>query len=160
MDGADPAGFDVLYLGQDHDTILREVGAVFGPLLNPISNPDAFKSWVVLPITVNLTDVVDLTDPVQAHLLSTNAQELTGDFRHFGIRTPPASGPAPHTGRAPTQELSLELHRLGFKGIINFSAKRPDRRTLAVFHDHLAAPCFIEYRCEVSYGKFQTVRIP
>jgi hypothetical protein len=44
---------------------------------------------------VDLTDIADLTDPQQADLIKTNAQELTGDWKVCELSATLRSGSAP-----------------------------------------------------------------
>jgi RES domain-containing protein len=153
--------FEVLYLAEDQQVALYEVEGLYGSPTNPVPNPA--NALLAVPAEVYLTDVADLTDPTQADLIGTNAQELTGDWREFAKRPTPAHGArAPHTGEAPTQQLGAELYRLGgFKGLVSFSAKRPERKVIAVFTQRLAhSPCWIRYSYDDEYGRRQTIRIP
>jgi hypothetical protein len=146
-------------LAEDPQTTLYEVEALFGSPLNPIANPS--NAFICLPVEVYLTDVADLADPVQAHALGTNAQELTGDWRSFAHRAMPAGGKTtPHAGLSPTQLLGAELFAGGFKGLISFSAKCPARKVLAVFPESLAVPCYIQYTYEDHQGKHQIIKVP
>ena len=113
---------------------------------------------VTLNISVKVSDIADLTDPGEANLLATNAQELTGDWLSFSNR----SGGKPHAGKAPTQELGEELYRLGlFKGFVNFSAKLPDYRILGVFTGRLSPGSdSIKYSYHDGHGVLQTISVP
>ena len=84
-----------------------------------------------------LHDVIDLTDVTSAHIpLGTSAQELTGDWRGYGQRTPQTSVSEP-TGIAPTQDLGKALFDTGTEGFRAISAKIPFSKTLTVFTDSL-----------------------
>jgi len=132
-------GFEILYLAENQLTAMYEVGALFGSAASPggvIPNPGL--PIVVLPISINLTSIVDLTKATEALQIETNAQELTGDWRGFHQRPALGSTLSPHTGKAPTQQLGEELFRLGScHGFISFSARLPDYKILGVFPQRL-----------------------
>ena len=52
---------------------------------------------------------MDLTNPANATLIDTNAQELTGDWRGYTLRGPKASVKGP-IGKAPPQEFGEQLY--------------------------------------------------
>jgi RES domain-containing protein len=149
--------FEVLYLAENHQVALYEVEALLGPAKKPISNPA--KPFVCLPVEVYLEDIADLTDPGQATMVNTNAQELTGDWRSFADRLVISPG-GPHAGIAPTQQIGGELFNLGFKGLMSFSAKQPGAKILAVFTQRLLDPCWVRYNYDDDQGRRQTVQIP
>lgn len=118
---------------------------------------------VTLPITVGLTAVGDLTDPAESAAVDTNAQELTGDWRSYATRIPPAAPPTPHSGVPPTHSLGIALHGLGkHQGLITFSATLPDYRILVVFPDRLlkGSTDFLQYSFHDDRGALQIKRIP
>ena len=74
-------GFQILYLAENPLVTLFEAQALFGSLSTPGGVvPHPSRPLVTLPISLELTEVVDCTDPVTAERLETNAQELTGDW--------------------------------------------------------------------------------
>jgi hypothetical protein len=78
-----------------------EAQALFGSPLIPggvVAHPTA--SLVTLAMQVQLTAVVDVSNPTQVGLLDTNAQELTGDWRGYQQRSPATSVPGP-SGKRP-----------------------------------------------------------
>jgi hypothetical protein len=81
--------------------------------------------------------VADLTDVAIHQQLATTAQELTGDWRGYLIRSAVMSVSQP-TGLAPTQSLGFALHVVpGLEGFRAISAKVPTRVNLVVFPDKL-----------------------
>jgi hypothetical protein len=72
-------GFEILYLAENQLVAMYEVGVLFGSAASPgaiVPNPNL--PITVLPISVNLAGIADLTDPVEAAKIGTNAQDLTG----------------------------------------------------------------------------------
>jgi hypothetical protein len=134
---ASPA-FPVLYLAEDHPVALWEVGALLGSAQpGGLYVPNPRQAWLLLNVQVALHAVADLTDPREQHRLATTAQELTGDWRSYQIRSPmtAVSGPG---GLAPTQLLGAALHAVpGLEGFRTVSAKLPTHRNLVVFPDML-----------------------
>jgi len=119
--------FDIVYLAENHEVALFEVGALSGSPLIPggvVANPT--RSWLIINAQVQLTRVADLTDVARSHAsLSTTAQELTGDWKGYWQRSAGTSVPAP-VGVAPTQELGAALYAEGsFEGFLAISAKLP-----------------------------------
>jgi hypothetical protein len=112
---------------------------------------------------VGLTAVADLTDPAEAAKIDTNAQELTGDWRSYATRIPPAFPPAPHSGVPPTHSLGTVLHGLGnYQGLITFSATLPDYKVLVVFPGYLVkgGTDYLQYSYHDALGAMQVKRIP
>lgn len=154
-------GFQVLYLAENPLVAQYEIGALFGSLTSPhgvIPNPSV--GVVILPISVNVSDIADLTAPAQGHIVDTNAQELTGDWRSYPNRK--STPPSPHAGKAPTQQFGDELFRLAvYKGFISFSAKLPDYKILAIFVQLLIRGTDkIDYTYHDLHGVLQTVSVP
>src|SRR3982750_3797968 len=108
-----------------------EAQALFGSPSTPGGLvPHPGRPLVTLPMSLDLTDVIDCTDSVTATRLETNAQELTGDWRAFGNRPVPSV----HAGRAPTQSLGQALFETGeVKALLSFSARLPDYKILGLF---------------------------
>lgn len=134
------AQFASLSFADDPDVALREIEAVFQSLArgvpSRVSNP-ASSSTFILKAQVNLAEVFDLTDltVVQARL-GTHAQELTGDWLGYDMRTHTTRVTGPN-GVAPTQELGFELFRSGIEGFLSISAKVPTNKTLTIFPKNL-----------------------
>jgi RES domain-containing protein len=155
---AKPA-FEILYLAENPMVALFEANALYGSPTKPggvVPNPA--RGLVTMNISVKVLDIVDLTDPGEAGLLATNAQELTGDWLSFSNRP----GGPPHAGKAPTQQLGEELFRLGtYKGFVSFSAKLPDYRILGVFTGRLVpGNDEITYSYHDGHGVLQKITIP
>ena len=89
--------FEIFYLGENQLVALYEVGAIFGPPIQPVPNPQQSK-MVPIDVSVILQSVADLTDPSQRSLLDISIQELTGNWDTY----------AP--GDAPTQRLGAALY--------------------------------------------------
>ena len=85
--------YRILYLGENHQVAIYEVGALLGDPDAPISSPRG--SWALMSIRVSLDNVVDLSEPDQQQIISTNHQELTGAWANYG-------GAAPTSGLART----------------------------------------------------------
>ena len=134
---ASPA-FPLLYLAEDHQVALFEVEALLGsPLPGRKHAPNPRQAWTILNVQVNLTAVADLTAVSEQLKVSTTAQELTGDWGCYRLRTAQTSVPHP-VGHAPTQLLGLALHSLpGLEGFRAISAKIPTQMNLVVFPDKL-----------------------
>jgi len=156
-------GFEVLYLAENHLVAMFEVQALFGSPLTPggvVSNPSS--SFVTLAIQTSLTAVVDLSDPIQAAVVDTNAQELTGDWRGYQLRGSATSVSGP-TGKAPTQEFGEQLfsRRPDVQGFITLSARLPYYKVLGVFTQRLRPGTdYVRYTVQDPSGKPRTVQIP
>jgi hypothetical protein len=112
---------------------------LFGSPLTPggvVANPAS--SFTTIPIHVQLAAVVDVSDPAEARLLDTNAQELTGDWRGYRQRGSSTSVKGP-TGRAPTQEFGTPVFTTcpDVQGIVTLSARLPYKRILGIFTTRL-----------------------
>lgn len=153
--GGSVAPFPLLYLAENPLLALFEVQALFGSLHQPIPNPA--HPWTTLNVQVSLSNVLDLTDFQNQAAIEMNAQEITGDWRGYGLRSAASSVNSP-TGIAPTQVLGLLIKnaltqaipgkfsppsaRLGtpspkFEGFLTISAKVPTMRNLIIFPDNL-----------------------
>lgn len=138
--------YEVLYLAENHLVALFEVQALLGsPLSAGGVVPHPRRAWTLLNVTVNLPRIVDLTDPASQSSLATTAQELTGDWRGYGLRGPGASVSGP-VGVAPTQELGAALYAVpDLEGFITLSAKLPDQMVLVVFPQKLAPGSTVQF---------------
>ena len=127
--------FPVLYLAEDQTVALFEVDAIVGsPLPGQVALPNPQHAWVVLNVEVQLNRVVDLSQGSQRRLIRTTAQELTGDWRGYAARNPNANSGPPFWTRIPTQRLGAALLSVrGVEWFLSYSAKAPNRRTLALF---------------------------
>lgn len=139
-------GFELLYLALDQNTALLEKQAQFGsPYAQPVTYIPAprMSRTVVIDVTVDLQNVIDLTD-INAHAaLSTTAQELTGDWMGYEVRGMVSRSPvltAP-VGEAPTQTLGWELlQEPGVEGLRVISAKDSTTCCLVIFTHKLSRP--------------------
>ncbi|CAN5754761.1 MAG: RES family NAD+ phosphorylase [Blastocatellia bacterium] len=138
--------FEILYLAEDHQLALFEAQALLGSPLTPGSIvPQPRKAWVILNVQVVLQAVADLTQVTSQNIVGTTAQELTGDWRGYTLRSPSTSISQP-TGTAPTQALGAQLHAVpGLEGFLTLSAKIPYGRVLAVFPDKLRSGSTVEF---------------
>jgi hypothetical protein len=142
---------------------LFEARALFGSPTTPGGVlPHPSRPLVTLPIMVSLNVIADLTDPVEAAKIDTNAQELTGDWRGYSTRIPPIAPPAPHTGSAPTQSLGDALFAtVKFQGLLSFSATLPDYKILVVFTQRLKGTAdYLQYSYHDDRGAMQVKRTP
>lgn len=139
---------------------LFEARALFGsPLALGQVVPHPNRPLVTLPIIVSLSSVADLSDPLEAAKIETNAQELTGDWRSYAART----APGPHSGLPPTHVLGNALYSIGsHQGLISFSATLPDYKILAVFTNRLnnRAADYLQYSFHDELGAMHIKRIP
>lgn len=135
--GTNPA-FPILYLAEDHHVALFEAGALLGSSQpGGLYVPNPRQAWIILNVQVALQAVADLTDAGEQHQLAMTAQELTGDWRGYQLRTPLTSVGRP-TGLAPTQLLGAALHAIpGLEGFRTVSARVTTHMNLVVFPDKL-----------------------
>lgn len=150
--------FPILYLAEDHQVALYEVGALLGsPLPGGAYVPNPRQAWVILNVQVTLQAVADLTNVAAQVGLATSAQELTGDWRGYLLRTTMTSVQHP-AGLAPTQLLGAALHGIpGLEGFRTLSAKVPTCMNLVVFPDKLHPGSRIIY---TDPGSGKTMTIP
>jgi RES domain-containing protein len=120
-----PGSFDSLYMATDEITALAEVNAL---LIQPGGPVSIMKEPnTILSVDGIITRVIDLTAPASQTMLSTNGQEMTGNW--FAVPNPP------------TQTLAQAAYDLGdVAGIQYGSAKNPGQKNLAVFTDRLGPP--------------------
>jgi hypothetical protein len=143
--------FEIIYLAEDHQVALLEVGAILGSPLSlpgqmPMLIPNPSSPWSILPIRVHLQIVADITRPSQLAMLRTTAQEITGDWKANYARHPSDSVSQP-VGTAPTQELGQALSGMpDLEAFQTISAKMPTKRALAVFPQNLRKGSFIEFK--------------
>lgn len=139
-----PSPFEVLYLAETSLVAEFEVGAVFGTLPSHISHPR--MSFTLVAAQVQLSRVVNLSDPIEQAKIEVDAQLLTGDWRAYQTRTPISSVSLP-VGLAPTQEIGAAVFndsRL-IEGIITVSAKVATHQTLVVFPQNMSIGNYIQY---------------
>jgi hypothetical protein len=146
--------FPTLYLADSSLVAMFEAQALFGSLTmpgGPVAAPRG--SWVILTVHVQLQAVLNLSDLTSQAALDVSAQELTGDWQGYWLRSPASNVTAP-TGTAPTQMLGEAIHRdtRRLEGFTTISAKVPTNRNLVVFPDHLRTGNFVSYEWEDENG--------
>jgi len=114
--------YRIVYLGENHQVVIYEVGALLGNPNAPLSSPKG--SWMLLSLQVTLHHVADLCDSSQQKLISTNDQEMTGVW-------------ANSSGAAPTQQLGAALYAVPLLEGFAFPSSRVRSRNLAIFPDKL-----------------------
>jgi hypothetical protein len=131
----DRPGFEVLYLAEDHQVALFEVGALLGsplPLGTFIPNPSGH--WIIINVQVQLGRIADLTQFSPRRLIETTVQELTGDWQGYAFRTTHARLKPPYWTNVPTQRLGHALYRVrGLEGFLTYSSRAPTRRNVVLF---------------------------
>jgi RES domain len=123
--------YRILYLGENHQVAIYEVGALLGNPNAPLSSPRG--TWVLMSLQVTLHFVADLCEPTQQRLISTNDQELTGVWAN-------SSGPAP------TQQLGEALYAVPLLEGFVFPSSKVGSRNLAIFPDKLDARSSITFQ--------------
>jgi hypothetical protein len=141
--------YEILYLSENQITLPFETGRCYGNIRDPksiVPVPTGLAQTIVT-VQAYLTEIADLSNPQQADIIETNAQELTGDWETYSNRYPlPGCSSMTHSGIAPTQRLGEALFKCGLKGFITFSAAVPDFKNLVVFPQRLAgSPCTLAY---------------
>jgi RES domain-containing protein len=139
------AAFQIMYLSENPQVALREIGALFGsprPGAAVVSNPTTFCT--IVSVEVTLSRVVDLTDPAVVGALGTSFQELSGDWVGYTLRSPAGPVRSPYWTDVPTQRLGHALFRArSVEGFIAYSAKDPTRRNFMVYPDRLRTGSFL-----------------
>ena len=132
---ADP-GFEILYLAENALVARFEVQALLGstyPGEAFVPNP-AGVHWTLLDVEVDLQAVVDFTRLNARNLIETSVQELTGDWRAYGLRNPHRLRGGINGSDVPTQMLGRRLERVrGVEGFLCHSARIATRRNLMIF---------------------------
>jgi RES domain-containing protein len=129
--------FPLLYLAENQQVALFEVGGLLGSPLRGIVVPNPQRAWLILNVQVTLQQVADLTSIGEQSRLHASAQELTGDWELYHFR-PSHSSVLPPPGPAPTQQLGAALHGVpNLEGFRTISAKVPTHMVLVVFPDKL-----------------------
>jgi hypothetical protein len=130
---------------------MLEVGALLGAPSIPggfVAHPAT--TWTVLNVTIQLQNVLDLTDVTVQAALKMSAQELTGDWFGYQLRALAWASVSAPLGLAPTQELGEDLVQAAsprgpWEGFLTLSARAPDRRNLVVFPNQLEAGSSIKW---------------
>jgi RES domain-containing protein len=138
--------FEVLYLAEDFQVALFEAEALLGSPDRPGGVlPQPRLAWTIINVKVQLQRVADLTTVAAQTLLATTAQELTGDWRGYHLRSPRTSVSEP-IGLAPTQELGAALYAVPeLEGFRTLSAKVPYAMNLVVFPQKLQPGSRVEF---------------
>jgi RES domain len=138
--------FEVLYLAEDFQVALFEAEALLGSPDRPGGVlPQPRLAWTIINVKVQLQRVADLTVVAAQNLLATTAQELTGDWRGYHLRSSRTSVSEP-VGLAPTQELGAALYAVaGLEGFRTLSAKVPYAMNLVVFPQKLQPGSCVEF---------------
>lgn len=153
--------FRILYLAENPMLALFEVQALLGSPMTPGGVvPHPRRPWTIVNVNVNLQKVADLTDPISQGKtirgVDVSAQELTGDWRGYQLRSTLTSVKAP-TGAAPTQELGFELYNINlFEGFMTLSAKLPDQINLVIFRDRLLPGSDVTF-ADLATGQVQSI---
>jgi RES domain len=136
--GASGTPYEILYLADSQVVALSEVGAIFGPPSQPVSNP-AQSRMVPIDVHVTLRGVADLTDKAEQAILDISTQLLTGNWDTY------------ENGDAPTQQLGAALFATsGVEGFLAISGKMPRCKTLIVFPKKLLNGSEIVFRDTIS----------
>ena len=137
-------GFEILYLAENHQVALFEVQALIGSPTLFLPNPAG--AWVIINVTVSLSNVADLCDQAEYAKVDSSIQELTGDWRGFRMRNPPAPTGAVHGTDVPTQQLGYQLFATKDVEAFRFySAKVSTHRNVAIFPTKLLASSRVEF---------------
>jgi hypothetical protein len=109
-----------------------------------IANPA--QAWLTVNVHIQLQRVADLADVTGQRQLGTTAQELTGDWEGYQLRTHSASVPRP-VGAAPTQTLGEALFSIpDLEGFRVVSARIPTQMNLVVFPTKLLKGSRLAYQ--------------
>jgi len=144
--------FATLSLADDIIAAQFEAGAVLGSYKPGYYVSHTRLAFITMNVTVDLQEVIDLTDPAAQTALGTNVQELTGDWDGYQIRNRRTAVSYP-TGIAPTQDLGRELCATGVEGFLAISAKVPFHQTLTVFTENLRSNSSLTFT-DYSSGTF------
>ena len=123
--------FEVLYLAENPDTTLREVG--FGSSVQAKFAAQPLNPYLLLSVRFNLQHITDISQPSQWAALRTNRDQLTTSWREVQAK-----------GELPlTQALGIAARGLGLEALLVLSAT-DGNTNLAVFPDNLLKGSFIE----------------
>ena len=135
------AQFQTLYLAQSPEVALLETENLYGTLGNTLANLSAVT---LFDVEVRLHRLVDLTDDAVQAALQTSAQELTGNWKVYGIAAALTLMSAVRPA-APTQQLGAALFASGVEGFLTPSAKHPLAKSLVIFPENLQAGSFVRH---------------
>jgi hypothetical protein len=150
-------GFEILYLAENHLVALLEVQALLGSPNTPGGLvPSPHGTWTTLNVNVSLQYVADLTDLASQDFLEITAQELTGDWHGYYLRSPGTTIKRP-TGSAPTQELGVALFGVPkLEAFVSLSSKAPYHQSLAIFPQKLLPGSRVSWRNPLT-GKEESI---
>ena len=145
-------GYPLLYLAPDPLTAYLEVRALIR-LSNLFFQPPLRQSvgYAVFRVRVTLRTVVDLGEPSNRLQVRYTAQELTGDWRDYKLRSASGVSPAVRscTHVAPTQRLGALIAGMPtIEGFLAPSAVNPTVSNLVLLPDRLAID-----QCEQSIAR-------
>jgi RES domain-containing protein len=137
-----PHSFEVMYCSDSRVTALTEVEAIFGDIDQPRS-PE-----IMLTLDVQLTRLLDLTDPDVRQLIATTEEQLTEPYIEDQLRS----------GESHTQRLGrLIFATRRFSGLRVPSAARPGANNLVVLPARFAHDESVRIYDE--RGRWRQVRI-
>lgn len=152
------SGIAALYLAENGIVAQFEVQALLGsplPGQNYTPNPTQ-NTWVILPIEVNLSAVVDLTRSTELVHIDTSVQELTGDWAGYSFRPPQPALASPYYSNVPTHRHGHALHASRrFEALLSYSARFPTQRNLIVFPTRFRKGSFVRYTDPVTQAVHQ-----
>jgi hypothetical protein len=156
-------GFELLYLAEDHQVALFETQALLGsPLPGSPVVPNPASAWVIVNVSVALSNVANLCSASERKLIGTSVQELTGDWRGYVLRNPRTNPRASFGTPVPTQKLGAALNAVpDLEGFTTYSAKVPTHRNLVVFPQKVRPGSQIRLTLvDPSTGRLHTATIP
>ncbi len=138
--------FEILYLTETPQVAEFEIGALAGDPLVAGGILTAPGSFAIVHVKVVLQKIADLALVPQQELIETTAQELTGDWRGYQLRTSATASVREPIGTAPTQDLGEALSSvLGIEGFRILSAKLPYHRNLVIFPEKIFKGSHLEF---------------
>lgn len=136
---------------------LLEARALLGTPTTPggvVAQPHS--TITILNVSIALQAIADLTDIATQERLEITAQELTGDWIGYQLRSPGTTVKVP-TGLAPTQDLGSALYAVpGLEGFRTLSAQAPYHEILAVFPQKLQSGSQVAW-CNPLTGETETL---
>jgi hypothetical protein len=139
--------FEILYLADNPLVAQFETVALAGDPLTVGGLLIAPISFAIVHVNVVLQRVADLTQVDQQDLIETTAQELTGDWRGYKLRSGSRSSVKEPIGTAPTQDLGETLFEVpGIEGFRTLSAKLAYHRSLVIFPQKMFKGSHLEFR--------------
>ena len=115
--------YRIVYLGENHQAAMYEVGALLGDPYAPISNPKG--SWLVMSLKVRSAS---RRRPLCGRGAKEDRHQRTGANGRSGKQA---------AGRAPTQQLGAALFSIPSLEAFLFPSSKSGSRNLAIFPDKL-----------------------